>query len=472
MSKFSSLIRPSQTTKKKSTFTSHDNATNALKRRHNDDENTLETTKKRKMDIITIDDDDEDDYYSDDINYDSDSSNNDNAIHNSNVCNTNDNQLAPDPYQMITRTKNYDNLEFLLSFKHPQVFKQTFTLVAAIIPQCHFCIEINDNFRGISINTIDGSQICVVVAKIACEVYVNSSEVLGKLYSIDFDLLTKSLSNGIDPSKTVDIKKLHNDEEVAFEAYDEEWSIDCLDFSLKLSMPDTQPGPRFEYKCNITVDMESVNELKHLIKLGTLYEAKSMRFIIYKPCIMDDGEMHKKIHYFLRIVIEGQRGKASRTFHASYNWKMDNDVNITLTTPKNQASEIDENKLLFDTIHLTTENEIYNNSFSVDFLHKITKPMSDAKITFHFCIKKSKITWNKESQSDCDSFLPEHNTSENDDDDSEDSDDNNVKKDDNNVKKNILEILDKGTLVMNYQVGSESYVRYMLARQLEEETQE
>lgn len=208
------------------------------------------------------------------------------------------------------RTKR--DVDFKLSFTSPQTLRLLFTMIADVLPEISVEVINTKSFKGISICNVDEKKVCVVQARLQCDVQLSSGA--DNYFTISVSTLCTCMRT-VAPHYLMEMTKYANSDDIEIESTDQMTGVKvnscrmatlCKDFS-KAAMS------KLQYDFNVQIDL---NTFRSIVKISKDLHAETIGFEIRQAeegritfCLRAEGDASHE-HYFPSST-KGEEGEST-----------------------------------------------------------------------------------------------------------------------------------------------------------------
>jgi hypothetical protein len=255
-----------------------------------------------------------------------------------------------------------DVFEWRLVFHQTNSFRTLIDIVSNVINRVNIKVCNDDDFKGISVESVDPKRVCLVAAKLACEVNVGDEfdNDQDTMFCVDTTTLSTCL-RAVSQNYSINITKYNGSEEVVMKSFELIQNSFCSIFKLPTLAHDYEKVVLSEIDHDYIVDFD-MSTLRTIVKNCIALKGENVSLCVEKPKSDDSLTLKKTI---LTVASEGNAEQA-HVFRSVTEHEMTNPGKATVIKA-NESTEIQGD---FEDMV-----EWYNETFSAMYLNLFMKNM-------------------------------------------------------------------------------------------------
>jgi len=253
-------------------------------------------------------------------------------------------------------------VDFKLSFTSPQTVRKLFDLVSELFQDLSVEVIDTDSFKGISIANIDEKKVCVVQARLECDVELAPGA--DCYFTISVATLCTCMRT-VAAHYLMDITKYYGSEDVEIDSRDQITGCKVNSCRLSTLCKDFSKAALNTMKYDYTIQIE-LSAFRSIVKVSKDLHAETIGFEIRK------GTGEGEITFCLRA-----EGDAMHEHYFPSTAKDDDNTFVTSTEESHPEVDVKSQPL------------IYEDHFSVNYLNTFLKSMERQILTLRIACNES-----------------------------------------------------------------------------------
>lgn len=260
-----------------------------------------------------------------------------------------------------------------LKFHQTYALRTLIEVVGNVISRVNIKIINDDSFTGISVESIDSKRVCLVAAKLKCDVVGLDKSSECPCFCVDTSTLGTCLRS-VSPQYSIDVHKRVGSEEIVLCVYE----VICNSYTSEYKIPtlahedDEVKLHDMEYKYQVDFDLVT---LRGIVKNCLALKGENVSIIVEESTSNDDTR-----HAVMTVMSEGN-AEQRHVFHSLTEKKSGDDGSpLMMRATNTEAME----GVRTDEEMVTT----YHETFSAAYLNSFMKNMERNSVTMRLSSKK------------------------------------------------------------------------------------
>lgn len=178
------------------------------------------------------------------------------------------------------KQKVNEDTEYFLTFDQTHSLRILVDVISNILPRVEFTVIEKEKFKGISIESIDPKHVCLIVARLACNVRCTSKDAK---YSFCVDTGTfNTCLKSTQPHFSLDIKKKTEESDITMSSYEDVTNSYFSTFSVPTLVSEVESAKLSEFDYKYTIEMD-LNTLRNIVKNTLALKGNDIRLTVEEP---------------------------------------------------------------------------------------------------------------------------------------------------------------------------------------------
>ena len=269
-----------------------------------------------------------------------------------------------------TKKTKINPMAYSFTVTQPKTWETLVEIVQPILQDCHFRVVDNDEFSGISMESIDSKSVCVVIAKLKGKVEIvdDTKTNTSQEFCVPVDLLLAHLKS-VNPTNVINVHSDAGGAELKFDITSSVSGKKVRHFELSTLNRDFQEIDFNAIDYQYTVDF-NLHELRKVLRLAS---GRSVDCPEIRLRILEEIDQAGKYSSFFLIHISSEQSYGEYCYQSQID--MDDGKTCKSLTITNSNFDVDEDTTKNPPPTMSQLKETFNEVFSVTYLHNFIKSL-------------------------------------------------------------------------------------------------
>lgn len=270
------------------------------------------------------------------------------------------------------RQKKQD-VDFRIVFMNSKPFKELVGLISPVLVDCNFNIVNKSKFKGISINSIDPSKQCMIVARLNCDEIEPYSIPKDTGFCVSMSTFSAILKNAVKPNAAIEMKRNVNSTNIIIQGYNPSTNNYITNSEIP-TLEKTDDSPKLNvlgYEHVVKFDLQT---LRGIVKTAQNQKisADKICFQIYEGKCLDNTK-----ETMIKVTIQGDLGlRSTHTFRSLTRWENKGEDRTIITTSEDSEELGSQPRVPL--------KKVFDERYSTEFLNLFMKSMERQEIVLRF----------------------------------------------------------------------------------------
>lgn len=270
---------------------------------------------------------------------------------------------VPDFVQIVPAPPDKD---FVATISYPQSFKQLVKIMSGVLDVVQLTVQSNKQFCGLTVNSFDSKNTCMVIARFQCETKVRGER--SHYFCVKMSTFNTILEKLINPRWCMELHRDTGMADIRLISYDPQDSSQYQDILMNTQDRDEEKDTLETFNSDYTVEID-LNEFRSIVSTAQVLKAEDMCFQI-----LEEKEKGPLRSSYLVLSIDAD-AKIRKVYHSLTAWNDPDTPNVVIKTAEQTRgihTRMPDQSQLKERLH---------ENFSISYLTNFMKSMKTNTIT-------------------------------------------------------------------------------------------